>query len=256
MADGLEKNTQRSTALNVVRGRIPSPSRARPRGAQTALSPVSDKPQRAGRAWDARDAQAPTRCARSGRASGAARPIAGLPHLPAYQRRAAEGARPKPRSHWLRRHRPDPAVLCRRQRATEAPGLAPPGPTTTPASPAGSRGASTLLGPPPPSVLRPVRSSSNSRLSSCSRKLDRRPDCCPASFPRVPQKGRKHSHHQQVPENRAWWRTWKEDEDAGQAGRDAGARARKQSWLRSWLGLRLPCDLGPVSSLVAALAFC
>lgn len=200
MADGLEKNTQRSTALNVARGRIPSPSRARPRGAQTALSPVSDKPQRAGRAWDARDAQAPTRCARSGRASGAARPIAGLPHLPAYQRRAAEGARPKPRSHWLRRHRPDPAVLCRRQRATEAPGLAPPGPTTTtPASPAGSRGASTLLGPPPPSVLRPVRSSSNSRLSSCSRKLDRRPDCCPASFPRVPQKGRKHSHHPASP---------------------------------------------------------
>ena len=166
-------------------------------------------------------------------------------------------ARPKPRSHWLRRHRPDPAVLCRRQRATEAPGLAPPGPTTTPASPAGSRGASTLLGPPPPSVLRPVRSSSNSRLSSCSRKLDRRPDCCPASFPRVPQEGRKHYHHHQVPENRAWWRTWKEDEDAGQAGRDAGARARKQSyWLRSWLGLQLPCDLGPVSSLVAALAFC
>lgn len=199
MADGLEKNTQRSKALNVARGRIPSPSRARPRGAQTALSPVSDEPQRAGRARDTRNAQAPTRGARSGRASGAARPIAGLPHLPAYQRRAAEGARPKPRSHWLRRHRPDPAALCGRQQAAEAPGLATPGPTTTPASPAGSRGASTLLGPPPPSVLRPVRSSSNTRLSSCSRKLDRRPDCCPASFPRAPREGRRHSHHQQVP---------------------------------------------------------
>ena len=45
--------------------------------------------------------------------------------------------------------------------------------------------------------------------------------------------------------------------DAGQAGRDAGARARKQFyWLRSWLGLQLPCDLGPVFSLVAVLASC
>lgn len=134
--------------LNGLRSAKPSLSRARLGGVQPA-SPASPSALAERRTPETRRRQGPAPCA--------APPVAGPLSLTAYQRLGAEGARPESGSHWLRRHRPNKA----RTLAGPSPPLHP-----TPCIPHLSpRG--TLLSFSVRAVLY-----INSRLSSCSRKLD------------------------------------------------------------------------------------
>lgn len=79
-----------------------------------------------------------------------AQPIPALQALPAGKRAGTEGARPRPRSHWLRRHHLDKAALSSSRCAGVTAGLALPRPPATRASPDDPRGAATMPGPSPP----------------------------------------------------------------------------------------------------------
>lgn len=111
-------------------------------------------------------------------------------HAP-YASAGATGARLEPRSHWLRRQRPDKAPR------TTPPAQGAPGPSATSASPGC------------PHVRQPVRSPGHRGLSSRPRRQDRQPNHCPPSLPRAQRGGVGGSAPQVL-------RTWPH------GGRDAG----------------------------------
>lgn len=173
--------------------------------------------------------------------------------------RGPKGARPKLRSHWLRRlPRQSLSVLQTLSWGGFEPGLAR-SPAALP-TPAYICNAATLPGPPPRPAPRPIHSPV-SPAPLALKRLGPPPRYCSASFPSaastedaLPKPG------EQSLEEATGGRV---GVDVGQ-GREMGhdravstAQARIDEWLRSRLGLRLRSDLGPVPSIPgASVPFC